>query len=95
MVTKDTGQRGRFINPLNLIRANAGLPVLAIALIGFTVMTFGSGAVQKIGSLVAGMYCGILVFGYLIDPKYLTEDGLKKGAGVRDSNEAGSNGGNG
>lgn len=82
----------RFINPMNLIRANAGLPVLAIALIGFTAMSFGSGFVQKVGSLVTGMYCGILVFGYLIDPKYLTDEGLKKSAGERDS--AGTTGSN-
>lgn len=91
MSTKNTEVVDRFVNPLNLMRAKYGLPVFAIALISFTAMSFGSGVVQKIGSLLTGMYGGIFAFGYLLDPRYLTDEGLKKGLSVRDSEEDGPN----
>lgn len=79
---------GQYINPMNLIRGKAGLPVLALSMMGLTAMSFGTGVVHKVGSLVTGMYLGILVFGWLLDQTYLNSAGIKKAMGMRNSGGA-------
>jgi hypothetical protein len=71
------------INPFNLIRERLAVPVLVVLLAGLTAMAFGSGWVKSVGALIVGMQLGIMVYGALIDPKFLNDAGLAKGSLVR------------
>ena len=66
------------INPLSLVRERVAIPLLLFFLIGMTAMVFASGWLKHVGTLVVGMQLGIMIYGALIDPRFLNPEGLAK-----------------
>lgn len=62
---------------LNLVRKSVVLPVAILFVAGITASAFGDGWVSTAGKFVNAVFFGLVLFGALMEPKYLTEEGKR------------------
>lgn len=77
-----------FLNVWRLTRPKLVVWAIAIMVPVLIANMVSTGSLETIASALAYLSGGILVYGFLLDPKYLTAEGLRRGEGRQKDDDA-------